>query len=369
MSALSHIVTFPEALGTGIVIAFDKPAAQGFQAMTTSLIEGYERELSRFRDDSTVSAMAHARHGGSFEFSSGLAPLFDIYDALYRSTSGAIDPLIGADLVRLGYGPDLSFEMQADAFERNGAVNGRACWPDAVERDGATLRTHRAVQLDFGAVGKGFLVDMISQRIDSLDDAASESTASRTPGPTLGSTSKSESEYVIDAGGDLRIHTSQPQSIALEDPSDTSKAIGTASLCDASLCASAPSRRHWFVKDPRPSQIQETAQDGRQPQGHGGMAHESQLILMHHLLNAIDGTPVRDIAASWVCLATASARLHGIDHPTAWADGISTALFVTDPGILASNLSQNVTFDCAVLDSHRQAGMSAHFPGRFFTHE
>ncbi|MFT9242692.1 MAG: FAD:protein FMN transferase [Bifidobacterium aquikefiri] len=364
MSVLSHIVPFPKALGTGIIIAVDQLPAQDFHDVIAEMIEKFEIELSRFRDDSTVSAMAHAKHGGTFDFSATLTSIFEIYDALYSATAGAIDPLVGADLVRLGYGPDLSFQMQPDALAHNGAAHGRPCWAEAVERDGSMLRTHRAVQLDFGAVGKGFIVDVIA---DQIADQC---------GP--------QASYVIDACGDLRIHTSQPQSIALEDPLDTTRAVGTASVSDASFCASAPSRRHWFVKDPNYTNAIKDSNTSKESANEShrssaaqsieqsidqSIAKDSHLLLMHHLLNAIDGKPARSIAATWVQVAKEDNPENVRNHPTAWADGISTALFVTNPNDLASRLADEVTFDCAILNAQRQASTSEHFPGTFFTHE
>ena len=103
--------------------------------------------------------------------------------------------------------------------------------------------TRGPVQLDFGACGKGYLVDLLGRMLRST-------------------------QFVIDAGGDLLIHAEQPISIALEDPEDSSRAIGVAHIVNGALCASAPSRRHWNVA-----------------------VNERTQIAIHHLLNAIDGLP------------------------------------------------------------------------------
>ena len=187
-----------------------------------SLIEDYERVLSRFRNNSLIAAIGKTEHGGSFDFPDWCAPLFDLYDALFSATSGAIDPCVGEDLIRLGYDASLSFTVTQDAPEHLGALRGRAVWGRDVTRHGTTLVTHEPVQLDFGACGKGYLVDLLGRMLQS-------------------------SQFVIDAGGDLLIHTEQPISIALEDPEDQSHAIGIAHIANGALCASAPSRRHWNV--------------------------------------------------------------------------------------------------------------------------
>ncbi|OZG63959.1 thiamine biosynthesis lipoprotein ApbE [Bifidobacterium hapali] len=318
MSGLSermpHVLQFPGALGTGMIVRLGRnatstaPQLSGLHADIAVLINEYESVLSRFRDDSLLTAMGRAPHGGTFDFPDWTAGLFDLYDALCDATDGAIDPCIGEDLIRLGYDAQYSFTLEADATARLGAVHGRPTWRDDVKRvgqHGTTLITRRAVHLDVGACGKGYLVDLIAELIS-------------TP------------ELLIDAGGDLRIRSVQPVTIALEDPDNTANAIGTASLTTGSFCASAPSRRHW--------------------QASGQLA-------LHHLLNAIDGQPVCDVAATWVALDRASAN-----YPTALADGLATALFVAEPDALAARFP----FACALLRPDRTAVVSRNFPGQLF---
>ncbi|MBW3091162.1 FAD:protein FMN transferase [Bifidobacterium sp. 82T25] len=338
------------------------------------LIDTYESALSRFRPDSPVSRMRGAEHGGTFVFPDWCGPLFDLYDRLFEATGGAIDPCVGEDLIRLGYDSSYSFTVSPDAIEPGkdgdsdklgtpdasgnpaalsvsaygqsvtwhlGAIHGRATWETDVERHGTTLVTRRPVALDFGACGKGYLVDLIAGMLREHTDA-----------------------YVIDAGGDLLIRTvgyasnghmttcdvagtpathDEPAAttvtIALEDPADPSRAAGTATMSNDAFCASAPSRRHW------------------------GEAAGHQL---HHLLNAIDGLPVDDVAATWVAVRPdhrfPTATADGL--ATATADGLATALFITP----AEQLRHHFDFQCAILNADRTAAQSPDFPGGFFMH-
>ena len=136
-----------------------------------------------------------------------------------------------------------------------------------IQRDRTTIITDRPVLLDVGAAGKGALVDLVAQ---TLSDAGVR-------------------RFVVDAGGDLRHHGDEPLRVGLEHPLDPTRVVGVVELRGNALCASAVNRRAW---------------------GDG----------LHHILDARTGTPVRDVLATWVIADTAML-----------ADGIATALFLTDP--------------------------------------
>lgn len=344
---MPYTTAFPKALGTGLLVSTARPVSTDLRAKMERLIDGYEHVLSRFRADSLVTRIGNAEHGGHFDFPNWAGPLFDLYDTLYDVTRGAIDPCVGEDLIRLGYDPMLSFTVATDAVERLGALHGRPVWGhDVVRSDDTTLVTHGPVHLDFGACGKGYLVDLLGGLLGSFP------------------------EFVIDAGGDLLAHTSNPIRVALEDPDDSSRAVGVAEFRDGAFCASAPSRRHWEVA-----------------------VGERTHLAIHHLLNAVDGLPAQQTEATWTVVrvdpsssrpqpqvsaqtvqrsslatGTDSTNVDSgssaafTDFSTALADGLATALFVADP----NGLSRVFAFDCAVLDADRHATISAGFPGHFF---
>lgn len=340
---MPYTTAFPKALGTGLLISTPRPITAELRGEMERFIDEYEHALSRFRADSLVAHIGNAEHGGHFDFPDWAGPLFDLYDALHAATRGAIDPCVGEDLIRLGYDPALSFTVEADAGERLGALHGRAVWGrDVVRSSGTTLVTRSPVHVDFGACGKGYLVDSLGGLLtDSELSRTSHVKSAETTNPTCQSStsdSKRESaapEFVIDAGGDLLARTNKPIRVALEDPDDPSCAVGVALIGDGAFCASAPSRRHWEVA-----------------------VNEQTHLAIHHLLNAIDGLPVQQTEAAWVAVQSASFG----DYPTAVADGLATALFVADPNELRSVF----VFDCATLDADRHATISAGFPGRFF---
>lgn len=294
---LPHLTAFDGVLGGGILIHASRPLPETTVDMMRARIEDVERNLSRFREDSLVGRMARAPHGGTFTFPDWTLPLFEWVDDLVRLTDGRIDPCVGADLARLGYGPayDLGSmdgtaaatrtgnDDETEAVAERGSKAGirarvpRASWPADIHRDGTVLTTTRAVTLDFGSCAKGYCVDLLMALVPS------------------------ENDVVIDAGGDLRARLSDgPMTVALEDPHDFTQAIGITRLQDGALCASAPSRRAWVD------------QAGRHA---------------HHLLDAATGQPVQDVAATWVKVPAAVN-----EYPAMVADGLATALFTTRIG-------------------------------------
>ncbi|WP_165776717.1 FAD:protein FMN transferase [Bifidobacterium simiarum] len=417
---LTHIAAFPHALGTGIIVSGSQPIPPDLHDRMVQSIERFEAVFSRFRSDSLIGRIANGNVGncnvgGSFGFPDPQTAeaLFTLYDRLFAATGGAMDPTVGEELTRLGYGADLTFSMdgpdqivtlhdriippdQSDQSDLSApssqtAPSGRLTWAAITHHSGA-LTVPGPVRLDFGAAGKGMMIDLLAHMIER-----------ELPG----------CEYVVDAGGDLRARIDSPIQVALEDPDDQTRAIGVAEITSGSFCASAPSRRHWRVR-----------------------SAEGAITRAHHLLNALDGQPVDDVKATWVyvptvmnnseapdCDAGADAEMldnrvyadaepgnaspgnakpdnastgASIDNakpdnakrgnddpiaansaidiasrfPTALADGLATSLFVADPSALAEAFSSDdgaPMFQCALMLPDRTAGASAAFPARFFT--
>jgi thiamine biosynthesis lipoprotein len=180
----------------------------------------FDRDWSRFRDDSLVSQIARA--AGTWQLPADAAPLLELYRSLYELTDGRLSPLVGASLERLGY--DASYTL-APA----GPALPAPRWHDAIAlREtpaGLLLDTVSPVTLDVGAAGKGYLVDIVGDLLAA----------------------RGAIETVIDASGDVRVRGGRSIRVALENPANPRKAVGVVELRDAALCASATQRRSWGV--------------------------------------------------------------------------------------------------------------------------
>ncbi|EPI54635.1 hypothetical protein HMPREF1574_01060 [Gardnerella pickettii JCP7659] len=289
--------------------------------------------------------MARAEHGGEFEFPAWAGPLFALYSEFYAATRGAFDACIGADLLALGYNNSVQFvpESAASAGKNENSSSyswsnyRRALpvtWSDISQDSGsATLCTNQPVQLDFGAAGKGYFVDLVTQIIK--EELSEELPA--------------DLDFLVNAGGDMRACFSKENSqikVALENPFDTAQAVGVASIASGALCASSNARRRWKVK--------EASCLGKDASG-----FESNLIATH-LINALDGIPACDLCASWAYVPRKTC-----DFPTAYADALATALFVSQENDL-QKIVQNVGAEFAVMQPNHALRKTCAFPARFF---
>ncbi len=232
-----------DAIGT--VWEIESAAALGVaeRAAVTARIDAFDREWSRFRDDSVVTRLSRA--GGSVPVPPDAAAMLDLYRTLSEATEGAINPLVGESLERLGY--DAAFTLRAAV-----PLAAPEHWHERLSWDGEELHLTGPATIDVGALGKGRLVDLVLAALDGV------------PG-----------QVVVDAGGDIAVRGG-PARIGLEHPIDTSRAIGVVEVANAALCASAINRRAW---------------------GEG----------LHHILDARTGEPVRTVAATWALAPTAMA--------------------------------------------------------------
>ncbi|MEO9128851.1 MULTISPECIES: FAD:protein FMN transferase [Gardnerella] len=335
------------ALGTGIIISSSKPISQRVQKRIRTFVEEYESVLSRFRADSLVSCMACAADGGDFEFPEWAGPLFALYSEFYAATRGAFDACIGADLLALGYDNSVQFVPQSAASASDDSdswANYRRALPVTwgnISRDcgSVTLHTNQPVQLDFGAAGKGYFVDLVTRIIK--EELSGDSPSN--------SDSPADFDFLVNAGGDMRACFSNEDyqiKVALENPFDTTQAVAVASIASGALCASSSARRRWKVKD--------TSYLGKDASG-----FESNLIATH-LINALDGIPACDLCASWVYIPAKTC-----DFPTAYADALATALFVSQENDL-QKIVQTTSAEFAVMLPNKTLRKTRAFPARFF---
>lgn len=248
-----------EAIGTRWVIdCFNSSADKNeIESLVLDRIEEFDKTYSRFRSDSVVYKAS--RKAGEYILPPDSKSLFQLYDSLYQITDKSFTVLIGNTLSEAGY--DSSYSLSPKKINKVPDISEVYSW------NYPTLTMKKPYILDFGGLGKGYLVDIIS---DLLKENGVES-------------------FCVDAGGDMYCHNLEsPMRVGLENPNDFKQVIGVVEINDKSICASSGNRRRWSG--------------------------------FHHIIDAKNLKSPENILATWV-----------VAKDTITADGIATSLFLTTP--------------------------------------
>lgn len=196
-----------DALGTRWWVESDNVHAK--TKRIKAVLSGIDTTWSRFRDDSTVTRIAHA--AGLYTLTRGDVELLQWYRFLYDITDGHVTPLIGQTLVDAGYDAHYSLRPQS-------VISVSPAWDDVLLLGDHDVFVKQPILIDVGAAGKGYAIDSVAKELSGA--------------------------FCIDASGDMLVR-GEPMRIGLQDPRDEKLLIGVATLTNASLCGSAINRRSW----------------------------------------------------------------------------------------------------------------------------
>lgn len=249
-----------DAIGTKWQIDLYGNAPDNLKHRLMSRIDEFDMTYSRFRADSSVTTW---QTPGEYLMPPDGFKLFGFYKKIYDATNGKVTPLIGKVMSDAGY--DANYTLIRKALHQPPG------WTQALDFDHEKLTILQPVLLDFGAAGKGYLVDILADIIRENPEIIS---------------------FVINAGGDIHRWSQEvidtPIQIGLENPVNSSQVVGIAALTSGSLCASSGSQRKWGN--------------------------------IHHIIDPKKLESPQDVLATWVKAET-----------TMIADGLSTALFFVEP--------------------------------------
>lgn len=288
-----------EAIGTKWVIDIHKELSKEEEAFLfkkiMDRIADFDKAYSRFRDDSLVMRMSYGP--GVFVLPPDADKMMTIYKKMYDVTGGLVTPLIGQVLVDAGYDAKYSLEKKEMKKPKS--------WEEVMVWENPKLTTKEGVLLDFGAGGKGYLVDIVSEILEE----------------------NRIHSYCVDAGGDMRHRSSKPASVqgealhvGLENPTDKESVIGVLKLSNQSVCGSAGNRRVW--------------ED------------------LHHIIHPEKLSSPKDILAVWV-----------VADDTLTADVLTTGLFFAP----AETLAKHFEFEYCLIRSNGGIEKSEDFNAEFFT--
>ena len=256
-----------EALGTRWEVMIDDKRVSGdIESGVRDLATKFELAYSRFIDSSQISKINNSRLK-TIRLTRELANILSLGLELKKLSGGGFDPNIGQ--LMEGYGYDSSYSFVRDSDKINSPRH-------EFELIGTNLIKTGSVNLDLGGWGKGWLIDKISSYLMRLN----------------------LKYFLVDGGGDMYGTTKSSGKgwrIGLKHPTDDRLVIAVVELKNKAVAGSNPAYR--------------------------------QVGDFHHLINAVDGSPVDRVQGTYVLAPNAAV-----------ADGCATALFVSDkkfwPGLV-----------------------------------
>jgi thiamine biosynthesis lipoprotein len=216
------------AMNTPVMVAAQGPLArQGMQA-ARELIEAGELRFSRFLQASELSQLnrsADAWFGASAEMLDILQKARHFFEA----TGGLFDPTVLPDLVRLGYNRSMD-EIRTQNSVVPSIASEREPQADFHEMEldlgSSRVRLPKNMQLDFGGIAKGWIVDQAVTLLSRYSDASG-----------------------VNAGGDMRFIGHSPIGLGwpveLEDPRDASQSIARLTVNHGAVATSSVAKRIW----------------------------------------------------------------------------------------------------------------------------
>ncbi len=247
-----------DAIGTSwkidILDEVSEQEASFLQKSIQDRIKIFDKNYSRFREDSLVSEMS--RKAGTYTLPDDAKPLMDIYKKMYDMTGGMLTPLIGSLMVQAGYDANYSLRPKE--------LHHPVKWEDTLEYNFPNLTLKHPALLDFGALGKGYAIDIVSNILRA----------------------KNIQSFTVDAGQDIFYCNTKNTAlrVGLENPNNFEQVIGVAEIYNQSICGSSGSRRKWAT--------------------------------FHHIMHPFALESVRNIVATWAIAPTALE-----------ADALASALF------------------------------------------
>ena len=217
-----------------VVVAGDEHLAHQARARIADL----ELRWSRFLPGSEISRLNRCPEQ-DVRVSPETLSLVEHAVAAWHSTRGRYDPTVLPALRAAGYDRDLPLVVaagpagpgSAGADEREPPEQPQlapGCELVALDPRNSTVRLPAGVEIDPGGIGKGLAADLVTAELVAAGaDGA-----------------------MVNLGGDLRVRGTPPAggswSIAIEDPFDPGRRLGTLGLGDGGVASSSRLRRRWY---------------------------------------------------------------------------------------------------------------------------
>lgn len=208
-----------DSMGTKWEITFWENVSSSKLSMLEKQIrkmaDEFDSTYSRFKKDSFVWKIENKT--GKIQVPFHFIQMLFLYMKLNQTSHGIINPLIGNSISDLGYDKTYSLKHKKTVRETPNLF-------DTIQiLDQNYIKKTAPCLFDFGALGKGYFVDVVSAFLFQ----------------------KKYNQFLVNGSGDIYYQGEEKITAGLEHPEESKKIVGTLSFKNKALCASGINRRKW----------------------------------------------------------------------------------------------------------------------------
>ncbi|MDO9274646.1 MAG: FAD:protein FMN transferase [Lutibacter sp.] len=217
------------AIGTTFTVRYLAVGTNNYETKIDSLIAAINKSASTYIPTSDLSKIN--KGDTTVLADANLQEVFTKSEKIYKETEGAFDPTIGILVNAWGFGPEKPIENM-DSIKVSELL--KFVGYDKVQlENGKIKKLYPEIYLDYNAIAKGYLVDMVSRMFEKNDIA----------------------NYMVEIGGEIRARGQNekgtPWKIAIENPNtDGSRSFATViDLKNESIATSGNYRKFKIKED------------------------------------------------------------------------------------------------------------------------
>jgi thiamine biosynthesis lipoprotein len=217
-----------EAIGTTYSVKCSNCSTLNVTYKIDSIVDLLNKSVSTYHDSSLISKINAG--DTTLEVDALFKKLFMMSKKIYKETDGYFDPSVGALVNHYGFGPKKKIITDTEVFSTNQAQYVGFEKYELVNN--LVVKTHKNSYLDFNAIAKGYLVDLIALELEQ----------------------NGVNDFLIEIGGEIKAsgynEYEKPWLIAIEAPnSDGSRSIWTKLRLENQSMATSGNYRKYLMDD------------------------------------------------------------------------------------------------------------------------
>ena len=186
------------AIGTTYTIKFKGNEAVDFQYKIDSLIKAINKSTSTYISSSDISKINAG--DTTVVVDAYFKEVFEKSERIFRETEGIFDPTVGVLVNAWGFGPEKPLKTLSQS--QVDSLLPYVGFDKLKLKNGKVYKEHPEIYLDFNAIGKGYLVDVIGRMFETNE----------------------VENYLIEIGGEIRARGLNAEGnnwrVAIENPNE-----------------------------------------------------------------------------------------------------------------------------------------------------